>query len=379
MTVDLEFLIQKEGDYEWLPLESLSVEILVGRYQLIAQASEADCPIQVHIRHQYVQDGIWQEVVQQQLLHTDSQGRIEVFPPTFLQHGRWIISCAPQQDQRFGLSEIDCHCVQLQVLTHDIDLDQEWEFIDQPFIPQPEPCPNGADDLQPLFAADISAKTAWNNFAPAPEEFEPAIEEFESASEEFELAIEAFESSAPEEFELVIEAFEMVNGDLFVSPEAETADFTAPNVNPAFTQSEVVPAQPSVPKLPEIPKNIPPIHFEISPGLILPPELFNPDLEPGEVPPPQLPVFPHLDNWANLSYKELSIALGRLYWSKLDAYGEAIDVDFESLDLQTRFLQNLQQLALQDPPGSDTPHDINPFIIGEQCKALVPLSPEGES
>ncbi|WP_299489402.1 hypothetical protein [Acaryochloris sp. IP29b_bin.137] len=367
MTVDLEFLIQKEGDFEWLPLESLSVEILVGRYQLIAQASEADCPIQVHIRHQYVQDGVWQEVVQQQLHRTDSQGRIEVLPPTFLQHGRWIISCSPQPDERFGLSEVDCHCVQLHVLTHDIDLDEEWEFVDPPLNLQPEPSSTRADDLKPLFTADISAKTAWNNFAPAVE---------------------------------AVEDIDLVDPDLLVPPPAETPAFMAIEVDPFATleiepspttsdkksektSAEKLEAVPAQPELPNIPQHTPLIRFEISPGLILPPELFKSDLDPSDIPLPQLPVFPHLDHWADLSYRELSIALGRLYWSKLDTYGEAIDVDFRSLDLQTRFLQNLQALALGDIPVSEPPLHDRSFehlqLDPENCKALIPIPTQGKS
>lgn len=379
MTVDLEFLIQKEGDYEWLPLESLSVEILVGRYQLIAQASEADCPIQVHIRHQYVQDGVWQEVVQQQLLHTDSQGRIEVLPPTFLQHGRWIVSCSPQQEGRFGLSEVDSHCVQLQVLTHDVDLDQEWEFLDQALNLPAEPSVHRADDLKPLFAADINAKTAWNNFAPVAESDEIADRDLlvspNGENTDFK-TIDVQLSSVWEEAAVG-------DRDPLVSPNVETKDFETIDSNQSAPPSKAAPAKPHLPTLPDIPKNVPPIRFEISPGIILPPELFHPDIDSGEIPLPQLPVFPHMDNWADLSYKELSIALGRLHWSKLDTYGEAIDVDFESLNLQTRFLQNLNQLALRDRSGSANSRDLYPLQHSEpnpeKCKALVPISSEGES
>ncbi|NJN39026.1 MAG: hypothetical protein HC790_10400 [Acaryochloridaceae cyanobacterium CSU_3_4] len=172
MTVDLEFLIQKEGDFEWLPLESLTVEILVGRYQFIAQASEANTPIEVHIRHQYVQEGIWQEEVHQQLLRTDSQGRIEVLPPTFLQHGRWIISCTPIGSGHLAATA-NRHCVQLHVLEQENEIDQAWEMLDIP-LPSVDTYPNldlgAAELLSPLQALDIKSKTAWNNLNLTPSE-----------------------------------------------------------------------------------------------------------------------------------------------------------------------------------------------------------------
>lgn len=346
MTVDIEFLIQKEGDFAWLPLESLSVEILVGRYQLIAQTSEADCPIQVHIHHQYVQDGIWQEVVQHQHLRTDSQGRIEVLPPTFLQHGRWIISCAANEEEQLANSEIDRYCVQLQVLDQETDLDQDWEFLDHP-VTSPELDLQGADLLAPLQAASIQSQTAWNNITPAEESLSLLDKELDLPSPP-------------------------LTDDL-----PAVAEMTS-NLKP----TENVQPKPTIPQLPKIPQDVPPIRLQISPGIILPPALFNPDST--EDPPlPQLPVFPHLDQWQELSYQELSIALGRLHWSKLDTYGETIDLDFKSLELQERFLQTLNKLSLQDilkSNGSNTSkHSTAKQETPTQSTALVPTSPEGES
>lgn len=384
MTVDLEFLIQKEGDFAWLPLESLTVEILVGRYQIIAQASEADCPIQVHIRHQYVQDGIWQEVVQQQLLRTDSQGRIEVLPSTFLQQGRWIISCATHEEEQHANSEIDRHCVQLQVLEQEIDLDQDWELIDPPLSAHLELNLQGTDLFSPLIAADIASKTAWNNLTPLTPISSSESLPLEDITLEDMSVLEDISSLE------VIPSFEETPLNLVLEKERDlTANIPLENIDLKPTEPDLGPAdnaEPTLPQLPVLPKDVPPIRLQISPGLILPPALFNSDLEADEIPPPQLPVFPHLDHWEKLSYQELSIALGRLYWSKLDTYGDAIDLDFESLALQERFLQTLSGLALQDfladnhqsvsaeptPPSSE-------LDTLEKHTALVPISSEGES
>lgn len=382
MTVDIEFLIQKEGDFAWLPLESLSVEILVGRYQLIAQTSEADCSIQVHIHHQYVEDGLWQEVVQHQLLRTDSQGRIEVLPPTFLQHGRWIIRCAANDSEQLAHSEIDRHCVQLQVLEQETDLDQDWEFLSHSLGCQ-EPNRQQADLLAPLQAANIQAKTAWNNIAPPEENI--SIPEGEFNLEESVLILDG--EFSPEESISIPE--EQFSSEKSISIPGKGSEQVSPTLfdifEPATTanKSDVQPPHSShqksnVPQLPEIPKDVTPIRLQLSPGLILPPELFTSETD--HIPIPQLPEFPHLNQWKDLSYSELSVALGRLHWSKLDTYGEAIDVDFGSLELQERFLTTLNQLSTQ--------HTVNPgngaSVTAEQgtqsnSKALVPIASEGAS
>lgn len=372
MTVDIEFLIQKEGDFAWLPLESLSVEILVGRYQLIAQTSEADCPIQVHIHHQYVEDGLWQEVVQHQLFHTDSQGRIEVLPPTFLQHGRWIISCAANEDEQLANSEIDRHCVQLQVLEQETDLDQDWEFLSHSMACQES---NGqqADLLAPLQAANIRAKTAWNNIAP-PEESISIPEEELNLAENFSIPEEEFnlEESIPIPGQEPEET-SSISPTLFnIYEPARAAN------NPEGQPSQDSRPESTVPQLPEIPHDITPIRLQISPGLILPPELFTPETD--NIPIPQLPEFPHLNQWKDLSYSELSVALGRLHWSKLDTYGEAIDVDFGALELQERFLATLTQLSTQKTVNPNNGTSVTPEKETQSnSKALVPIASEGAS
>lgn len=384
MTVDIEFLIQKEGDFAWLPLESLSVEILVGRYQLIAQTSEADCPIQVHIQHQYVEDGLWQEVVQHQLLRTDSQGRIEVLPPTFLQHGRWIISCAANESEQLANSEIDRHCVQLQVLEQETDLDQDWEFLSHSLACQ-EPIGQQADLLAPLQAANINAKTAWNNIASPEESISISIPEDEFNLEES-ISILDEEFNLEENISIPEETFNLEENVSIPGQESKRVspalfDIFEPAM--AANNSDLQPPQnnhpeSAVPQLPEIPKDVTPIRLQISPGLILPPELFTPVAD--NIPIPQLPEFPHLNQWKDLSYSELSVALGRLHWSKLDTYGEAIDVDFGSLELQERFLTTLNQLSTQHTVNSGKGTSVT--IAQEtqfNSKALVPIASEGAS
>ena len=82
-----EFKLQKEGDLAWLPLESPTVEIIEGRYQLIAQVGCANEPVEVTIQHQYDLDGVWQETCQQQVYAANDEGATGAVAPHL--YGEW--------------------------------------------------------------------------------------------------------------------------------------------------------------------------------------------------------------------------------------------------------------------------------------------------
>ena len=44
-----EFLIQKEGDETWLPLETQQVEILEGRYRVVAHTDRVNTPMEIRV------------------------------------------------------------------------------------------------------------------------------------------------------------------------------------------------------------------------------------------------------------------------------------------------------------------------------------------
>jgi hypothetical protein len=44
-----EFLLQKEGDRDWLPLETAHVEISEGRYRIIAHSSYCEVPVEIRL------------------------------------------------------------------------------------------------------------------------------------------------------------------------------------------------------------------------------------------------------------------------------------------------------------------------------------------
>jgi hypothetical protein len=128
--IQWQFLIQKEGDQDWLPLESPNVEILEGRYYLMAQV---DCPsvlVEVQIRHEYELDGVPQDVTQRRRQRTDAEGLLELFPLTYLPPGLWELQCQIAGGQEIQDSALPQKLF-LQVLAQDFELLSDWA------IPEP--------------------------------------------------------------------------------------------------------------------------------------------------------------------------------------------------------------------------------------------------
>jgi hypothetical protein len=144
-----QFLIQKEGDREWLPLESPNVEILEGRYYLMAQLDCPSAPVEIQIRHEYELEDVPQEVTQRRRQRTDAQGRLELFPLTYLPPGLWELQCqvAGLQDHPENAAPQKLF---LQVLAQDFELLSDWTC--------PEPSP--AEAIAMGSAADIRPATS---------------------------------------------------------------------------------------------------------------------------------------------------------------------------------------------------------------------------
>jgi hypothetical protein len=123
-----QFLIQKERDQDWLPLDSPGAEILEGSYRLVAQVDHEDVVVEIQIRHEYEVDGILQEIVQRRVQHV-SGGQIELLSSTYLLPGLWQLSCqlmSDREDLRTFRSTLA-----LQVLAQEFELLSEWEPADE--------------------------------------------------------------------------------------------------------------------------------------------------------------------------------------------------------------------------------------------------------
>lgn len=120
-----QFLVRKEGDQDWLPLESSSAEILEGRYQLIVQSDRPDLNVEVQIRHEYEVGGILQEVTQRRQQQTNSLGHLDLMASTYLPPGLWELRCREILEQ--SCEQQPPQTLSLQVLAQDFELESEWD------------------------------------------------------------------------------------------------------------------------------------------------------------------------------------------------------------------------------------------------------------
>jgi hypothetical protein len=136
-----EFLLQKEGDNSWLTLESPDVEILEGRYRMVARSGYTNTAIDVRIIYQDFDAVPPVQQVQTRTLTTNAEGLMVVMPYTSLKPGNWQFSCAPQLTSGL-LATVGKKTIQLRVLP------SEAEEFDQ-FFGDTEPPTADINSPQP--------------------------------------------------------------------------------------------------------------------------------------------------------------------------------------------------------------------------------------
>ena len=99
-----EFLLQKEGDRDWLPLETAHVEILEGRYRIMAHTSHRDIPVQVEVTQRLDANPGKPRCLRRQS-RTNGDGLMAVLPFTQLTAGHWLVQCqgAEGADWAYGV------------------------------------------------------------------------------------------------------------------------------------------------------------------------------------------------------------------------------------------------------------------------------------
>ncbi|MDJ1172902.1 hypothetical protein [Roseofilum capinflatum] len=133
-----EFLIQKDGDRAWLPLEPPSVEVLEGHYRLVLRSPYPHTAIEIHLSYQLQASSPPQ--IQTRQHRTNKEGLMVVFPYTYLKPGLWDISCiaqpADQPPQTYQVSlEALCFDPEPDEIAEDIE-PQESEESEEPQEPQ---------------------------------------------------------------------------------------------------------------------------------------------------------------------------------------------------------------------------------------------------
>lgn len=124
-----EFLLQQEGDQSWLPLESPSVEILEGRYRVVARSSRINTLVEIRVVYLDINQDAPLQQVQKRSTRTNPEGLVMVMPYTSLLPGIWELRCTSDLMAEM-MGENWKETVQLHVLP--IDLEADWHPLDSP-------------------------------------------------------------------------------------------------------------------------------------------------------------------------------------------------------------------------------------------------------
>ncbi|MBR8827842.1 MAG: hypothetical protein DSM107014_08055 [Gomphosphaeria aponina SAG 52.96 = DSM 107014] len=87
-----EFLLQKEGDNNWLEIKKPSLAIEAGKYRVVARGDRANA--QVEIRVSYIEEGTKSGMTKKRYRYTNPEGLLLIFPFTNLLPGKWELSCS---------------------------------------------------------------------------------------------------------------------------------------------------------------------------------------------------------------------------------------------------------------------------------------------
>ncbi|MEG5064599.1 hypothetical protein QUB33_13350 [Microcoleus sp. B3-A4] len=151
----LEFLLQKEGDRAWLPLETSDVEILEGKYRVVARIQHPNTDIEIRVTHTSFDPGA-QRKVQSRSARTNPEGLVVIIPYTRLKPGLWELSCLP--DPKATPLKPWQYGVQLEVLPAESETSEPLPPIDQTEPATSPPAPQIAapvDRPAPQIAAPV--------------------------------------------------------------------------------------------------------------------------------------------------------------------------------------------------------------------------------
>ena len=89
-----EFLLQKEGDRSWLSLKKPSLEILEGRYRVVAHSNRPNTDVEIRITHDSTEEVPPRRRSQKRSRRTNAQGLMVVIPFTYFKPGIWDLRCS---------------------------------------------------------------------------------------------------------------------------------------------------------------------------------------------------------------------------------------------------------------------------------------------
>jgi len=89
-----QFLIQKQGEHLWRPLESSTVELTEGRYRVVANSNYANTDVEVRVTHYSHHESPPKRYVKNRSRRTNGDGVMAVIPFTSLKSGSWELRCS---------------------------------------------------------------------------------------------------------------------------------------------------------------------------------------------------------------------------------------------------------------------------------------------
>ncbi len=89
-----QFLIQKQGEHLWHPLESPTVELPEGRYRVVANSNYANIDVEVRVTHYSHHESPPKRYVKKRSRRTNGDGVVAVIPFTILKSGSWELRCS---------------------------------------------------------------------------------------------------------------------------------------------------------------------------------------------------------------------------------------------------------------------------------------------
>lgn len=88
-----QFLIQKEGDRLWTPINQTNGELEEGRYRIMAHSSQVNLEVEIRITYQSLQNHSPLSKIQSSFRRTNGQGLIMILPFTYFKPGVWELRC----------------------------------------------------------------------------------------------------------------------------------------------------------------------------------------------------------------------------------------------------------------------------------------------
>lgn len=137
-----EFLLQQEGDQSWLPLDTAQMEILEGRYRIMAHTSQGDVPVQIQISQRLLDQVPPKRRSLKRQGRTTAEGLLVVMPFTRLRPGTWDVQCSSLAEPEPGPEPTTDktspwrYAIQLQVLPPGSGDDEFWELPSAGAMPE---------------------------------------------------------------------------------------------------------------------------------------------------------------------------------------------------------------------------------------------------